>query len=88
MTAEITGADNKKKTLQIGTVNSLSGQTTVTLPATVDQLKIGGKPVDLDRTQSKIQLDVSTSPTSGSDFLWALGAQRRYQIDSISPVAK
>jgi len=85
VTGKVTGQDNKKSSIKLGTINSLSEPTTITVPSSIDQIQIGGTTVPLSGPHTTIQLDVATKPTSGSDFFWALGAPRTYQIDAVSP---
>jgi len=88
LSAEIPGVNNTTQTVRIGTINSLSGTTTYSIPATAKNLKIGGKSVPLSGNQTTIQLDVTTKSSAGSDFLWALGGHRSYQVQSIAPTVK
>jgi hypothetical protein len=85
VTVEVMGQNNQMRTVEVGTIHSLASPTTFTIPNNIDQLKIGGKAIPLTGDLTTIQLDVTTSSTSGSDFLWALGGVRNFKIDAVSP---
>ncbi|MDC7789729.1 hypothetical protein PQJ75_19280 [Rhodoplanes sp. TEM] len=86
VTAQIAGGPNSEtRTVQIGSIRSLTGPTTLTAPPGTQNITIGGKTVPLNSPDNKIDLSVSTRPSFGSDFLWALGGQRSFSIEQVVP---
>jgi len=81
-----TGANEPDKSIQwhpIGSIKSLSGTSRFVVPKDTTSVQIGGTTIPLKGDQSDVTVDVSTQPKS--DFLWALGAPRTYEVKSIIP---
>ena len=81
--AQVQG-QNGIETVEIGKITDLTGNTAFSVPEGTEVIYVGGKPVDATGTLTNVGVSVRTSPTSGGDFLWALGAQRSYAIRDFS----
>lgn len=91
ITAEVKDATGSVKTIDIGTIRNLSAPSSFTLPVGAQQVFVSGKPVDLTNTTNgltSVNVNVVTSPSSGGDFLWALGLPRHFKIQDITVTPK
>lgn len=84
ITAAVPGFGDAVNQVPVGTINSLSSNTTITVPSNAEQITIGDATVPVP-PDNKIDLEVATKPTGGSDFFWALGGKRSYSVQSVVP---
>ncbi len=67
-----------------GTLTAGETGTVVPVPEGATQIAIADALTPLPEGESMANIAIKTAPTLGGDLLWALGAQRRYQVDDIT----
>jgi len=82
VTAEVEN-DGKMKIMDVGTVANWRGPTALQIPPGTSQVFIGAKPVATTGPITNVDMSVETAPSIGGDLLWALGAQRNFNIQSV-----
>ncbi|MEZ2329857.1 hypothetical protein AB6802_09045 [Mesorhizobium sp. RCC_202] len=82
VTVEVKTGD-KSSVVNLGDIKDLSAPTTFTLPSNTSQVFVSGQPVKTNDTQTNIDLNVKTIPSNGGDLLWALGAPRKFDVQSL-----
>jgi hypothetical protein len=78
---------DKTETVPIGEISTLKTPSTFLVPYGTTQVLVSGKPVNLSGPVTWVNMAVKTAPSKFGDFLWAFGAPRNYNIQTIS-VAK
>lgn len=84
VTAEVKTNDGSLKNLRIGGIKYLDSTTAFTVPAGVNKVYLGTQPVAITGSVTSTHIDVVTQPTSFGDFLWALGAPRRFEVKTLT----
>jgi len=78
-----TGPGVEPRTVQIGTIRSTANPSAFFLPEGTYEAFVGGKPIAITGPLTEANVTVTTRPTNAGDFLWALGGQRRFEVQGV-----
>ncbi|NLH80616.1 MAG: hypothetical protein GX458_07210 [Phyllobacteriaceae bacterium] len=72
--------------IPLGAVDAASGPVEITLPPGTNRLTVGGSSLELPSNvggSGRVGVTVTTEPKPGSDFFWALGGRREFDVRSV-----
>jgi len=88
VTAFVGGADGRTASVPLGAIDPAAGPVVITVPVDTRSVTVGSARVDLSPVFSeqpeRLAVTVVTAPKPGSDFYWALGGRRSFEVKSIS----
>lgn len=82
VTAQIR-VDEQEEEVFLGRIRSTRAMSSFVVPPGAYSIEIGGKFVDVDERITTINVDIEAEPSRISDFWWAMGAPRSYDIQTI-----